>query len=537
MAVVGVWMLVVPAGTHLDTTFFVFQVVLFDVDPVSRFMGTTFALIATVTIVYAYASERSISQTALGIAYAGTGLGAVFAGDWLTLLVFWELMTVGSLLLIWSSRGPAVRAGFRYAVFHGIGGVLLILAVGMQYVAVGSFLFSAHDGIVAGVPAALAAVGIGVNAGFVAVHTWLPDAYPKSHFVVSVILCGYTTKTAVYALFRAFPDGHLLVAYMGGAMAIFGVTYALLQTDMRRLLSYHIQSQVGYMVAGIGLGSALGVGGSFFHLFNNVVYKTLLFMIAGVIIYRTGQNNLKKLGGLARVMPVTFVVFLIAALSIVGLPGFNGYVSKTVVKSAAQKEQLTALTWIFTVAGVGTAMSFAKFGYYAFFHGEASHDVSDATHGQSVAMGFLAVLCLLFGLFPATSFGLLPSLESATTPYTVDKAGQATVLAGVGLVAFYLLKTPLSKLTHVPDLDGLYGRIGFDGTAGIVSVSATVARSLDAAGTGVASAVTTTVTQPPERLKRLVDRIKESMTGRPTGDITVAILTIILLTGVLLFVL
>ncbi|ERH01809.1 MAG: formate hydrogenlyase subunit 3/multisubunit Na+/H+ antiporter, MnhD subunit [Halonotius sp. J07HN6] len=190
-------------------------------------------------------------------------------------------------------------------------------------------------GIAGGLPAALAAIGIGVNVGFIGLHTWLPDTYPRPHIAASVFLCVFTTKTGVYGMYRAFPDGHIAIAYMGGAMAVLGATYALFQNDMRRLLSYHIQSQVGYMIAGVGIGGALAQAGAFAHVFNHILYKGLLFMTAGVVIYRTGEESLKKLGGLAREMPITAGAFSVAALSIAGFPGFNGFVSKGIVISAS----------------------------------------------------------------------------------------------------------------------------------------------------------------------------------------------------------
>ncbi|MDX1744508.1 MAG: Na(+)/H(+) antiporter subunit D [Halobacteriales archaeon] len=478
------WVLVVPMGRHLSGEFLGFDVVFVLVDPASRFMGFIFGVIALLTIVYAYSSDRSTPQTGLSLAYSGLGLGAVFAGDWLSLLVFWELMALASAVLIWSSGGPAVRAGFRYAVVHGLGGLFLLGAVTLQYVSVGSMLFEAHPGMVGGGPALLAVVGIGINVGFVAVHTWIPDAYPKSHFVVSIVLCGFTTKTAVYALYRAFPDGDVAIAYMGGLMALYGVSYALVQTDIRSLLSYHIQSQVGYMVAGIGIGSVLGVAGGFAHLFNNILYKTLLFMVAGVIIYRTGHGDLKKLGGLARLMPVTFVVFLVAAVSIVGVPGFNGYVSKALVKSAAKEEHLEALKWMFTLAGVGTTMSFAKFGYYAFFNGEPDTTVRDAKRGQAVSMGTIAGLCLLLGVNPEPLVGLLPGFTGQPAPptYTVDQAVEAGAITAVGLAGFLLARRRLASIGTVPDVDVVLNPLAFFSMRAVVR---SVGAVTDALGTGL----------------------------------------------------
>jgi multicomponent Na+:H+ antiporter subunit D len=291
----------------------------------------------------------------------------------LTLIFFWELMAVTSTFLVWHYGGAAIRAGFRYALLHGIGGTLLLGAIIWHYDIVGSFLFTATDGGLAGpVAPVLAALGIGVNVGFIGFHAWLPDTYPRPHIAASVFLCVYTPNTGVYGMYRAFPDGHLAIAYMGGLMAVFGAGMALLQSDMRRLLSYHIQSQVGYMVAGVGIGGALAAGGAFGHVFNHILYKSLLFMTVGVVIYRTGKESLTQIGGLGRQMPITAITFTIAALSIAGFPGFNGFVSKGMVIGAAQKKHLDVLWYLLLAGGVGTFLSFIKLGYSAFIEGEYS---------------------------------------------------------------------------------------------------------------------------------------------------------------------
>ncbi|MFC6836241.1 Na(+)/H(+) antiporter subunit D [Halomarina ordinaria] len=457
-----------PEGAHVAVQFLGFDAVLFNVDPFSRLMGLIFGFIGAAAVLYSYASSADAVQTGFALSYVGTSVGAVFAGDWLTLVFFWELMAVTSTALVWHYGGAAVRAGYRYALLHGVGGSLVLGAIVWQYVEVGSFLFTANEGIVAGLPAVLAAVGIGVNVGFIGLHAWLPDTYPRPHVAASVFLCVYTTKTGVYAMYRAFPEGHLWLAYMGGAMAVFGASMALLQNDMRRLLSYHIQSQVGYMIAGVGIGSALATAGAFGHVFNHILYKSLLFMTVGVVIYRTGEESLKYVGGLAREMPVTAGAFTVAALSIAGFPGFNGFVSKGMVLGAAHYEHLDALWYLLLLGGVGTFLSFIKLGYYVFFHGEHDGQVRDANRGQQVAMVTVAVLCLVYGLVPDTLFTILPVGGYDYTTFTVDHLIEGFGLAAAGLVGFALLKKPLSKVGRVPDVDAVYNPLAFYGTRALV---------------------------------------------------------------------
>jgi multicomponent Na+:H+ antiporter subunit D len=473
---------VVPAGAHLQVQLFgAFDAIIYNVDPFSRLMGLIFGLIGVVAVLYSYASGASNTQTAIALSYVGTSLGTVYAGDWLTLVFFWELMAITSTLLVWHYGGAAVRAGFRYALLHGIGGSLLLAGIVWHYAAVGSVAFSASAGITGTIPAALAAIGIGVNVGFVGLHAWLPDTYPRPHIAASVFLCVFTTKTGVYGMFRAFPEGHLWIAYMGGAMAVFGAFAALLQSDMRRLLSYHIQSQVGYMVAGVGLGgAAIGKGGKYYHelatagafghVFNHILYKALLFMAVGVIIYRTGKESLDEVGGLGRKMPLTAGVFAVAALSIAGFPGFNGFVSKGMIIGAANKKELQVL-WVFLlVGGVGTFLSFIKLGYFAFVEGEYDGEVKDANIGQSVAMGAVAVLCVAFGVVPGLLFGILPVPAEAYeyTTFTVPHIAEGLGLGLAGLVGFAVLRGPLHHVGRVPDIDAVYNRMAFYGGRGVI---------------------------------------------------------------------
>jgi len=471
-----------PSGAHYDVVLFgTFDAVLFNVDEFSALMGLIFGFIGAVAVLYSWYSGADRVQTAFALSYVASSLGAVFAGDWLTLIFCWELMAVTSTLLVWHYGGAAVRAGFRYAILHAIGGSLLLAAIVWHYDAVGTLVFGSvagagHEpGMATTTAQLLAAIGIGVNVGFVGLHAWLPDTYPRPHVAASVFLCVFTTKTGVYGMYRAFPEGHLWIAYMGGAMAVFGAFAALLQSDMRRLLSYHIQSQVGYMVAGVGIGSTLAVAGAFGHVFNHILYKSLLFMAIGVVIYRTGEESLDHVGGLARKMPLTAITFTVAALSIAGFPGFNGFVSKGIVIAEAHHyEKYETLWYLLLIGGVGTFLSFIKLGYFAFVEGNYDGEVRDANVGQSIGMVLVAILCVVLGLYPAALFEILPGgqvlgwqtfeashyeFEVFTTGHLIEGVG----LAVAGLVGFAILRGALHRVGTVPDVDWVYNRGGFYG--------------------------------------------------------------------------
>jgi multicomponent Na+:H+ antiporter subunit D len=461
---VASWLAVVPAGTHLPARLFGFPVVLFHVDPLARTVGLILAFLAAAGVAYGYGTGASRRGIALALAYLGAGLGAVFAGDWLTIVLCWEALAIGATALLWTTGDEASgRAGLRYAIYHELGGIALVAAVLLHFVETGSFVFvgAAGGGLAGGLPTLLGAIGIGLNVGFIGLHPWLVDTYPRPHVATSVVLAAVTTKVGVYALARAFPAGNPIVASLGGVMLLVGVTYAILQTDVRRLLSYHIVSQVGFMVAGIGIGSPLGLAGAFAHLVNNVLYKSLLFMIGGLLIVRVGESNLKRLGGLARSMPVAFGAYLVAAMAIAGVPGFNGFVSKGMVFDAAQNAGMDVLWWVLVVGSVGTVISFVKFGYYAFFHGEGDdRDLEDVDRLAPLALAAVAVPCLVFGLVPALQFAVLPGATEAAKPFSSSQFVKAGGILGAGAIAFLALRRPLGRVSGVPDLDSVYHPIG-----------------------------------------------------------------------------
>lgn len=524
------WILTVPAGAHLPVrafgaTPFGFDVVLFAVDPVSRAVGAVFALVALANVLYAYGAGASTHQTATTLTYIGASLGAVFAGDWLTLVIWWELMAAAATALLWQSVS-SVRAGYRYAIYHQLGGVALVAGVFLQYTRTGTFLMS--DGVVSGLPLLLVVLGVGMNAGFLGFHVWIVDAYTGPDVTTTVVLSGFTTKVGVYTLIRTLPDQSLAVAYLGGAMVLVGVTMAVLQTDMRRLLSYHIVSQVGYMVAGIGLGTTAGTAGGTAHLVNNVLYKTLLFMVAGIVVLETGRESLKKVGGLGRRLPATTIAFAVAALAITGIPGFSGFVSKGFVTSATTATGADPLWWALQIGAVGTVISFVKFGYYAFLRPAPDDAGGNERVNESrplgtdpavtLAFALLAVPCVVFGLAPGVLVAILPGGVSTSSVFSVSKLIDAVVITIVGVGCFALIRRPLKRVTAVPDLDRLYhpvGRLVHDGLSRTIATGGT--RLQRAAGRAVSGI--NAVLSDPERF----DEAGLGRTSIGTGVLLVAL--------------
>jgi formate hydrogenlyase subunit 3/multisubunit Na+/H+ antiporter MnhD subunit len=452
-----------------NVPFMGYTLTLLRVDSLSYLAGVVFALITFLAILYA-AAVASPRLHLYALLYAGTSLGAVFAGDWITLLFFWELMAVTATFLIWQEGGEATGAGYRYFLYHCLGGALLMAGIALLIMGGGSPVVGPLAEMPAGPYQLWASVfivlGIGLNAAFIPLHTWLPDAYPRANFVASVFLSVYTTKAAVYLLARAQP-GTEYIAFMGAIMAVYGVVFAVFQNDMRQLLSYHIVSQVGYMVAGIGilgwLGAAdaagqLGFDGGMAHLFNHILYKALLFMAVGVIVWKTGENLLSRVGGLQKKMPVTAMAFWVAAFSIAGVPLFSGFVSKGMVLAAA--EQTSLLLWVLLeIASFGTFVSFLKLGYFAFLREgpTGTTEASDPPLLMQAGMLGTAALCIVIGVYPALLYGILP-VPTAYAAYDPAHVASAVLVLGAAALFFFTVGKKILEPHDVPlrDFDLLY---------------------------------------------------------------------------------
>ncbi|MGC9445329.1 MAG: Na(+)/H(+) antiporter subunit D [Candidatus Methanospirareceae archaeon] len=429
-------------------------------DPLSLIMGYIFAIIGAVALLYSLEVTKETGEYVCGLLYLGSALGAVFAGDFFTLYIFWEIMAFSSLGLIWYSKTErATNAGMRYILFHLFGGCALLGGIIIQYMNTGSIAIGPVE---PGIGYLLLLIGIGVNTAFIPLHTWLPDSYPKATIAGAVFMCVFTTKTGVYILARTFP-GVEAVAYMGGLMCLYGVAFALLQNDVRKLLSYHIVSQVGYMVAGIGIGTYVGINGGMAHVFNHILYKSLLFMCMGAVIYATGKNNLTELGGLAKKMPITMITCIIAAFSISGVPGFNGYVSKGMVIHAAELEGMHILALVLIAGSVGTFLSFLKLTYFTFFRKNDELEAKEAPWPMLIAMSVIAFLCVALGVYPQVLYGILPYAETAFHyhAYAFGHTIGTVELLMVTAVGFFLLQfvfSPHERITY--DIDHLYRKVG-----------------------------------------------------------------------------
>jgi multicomponent Na+:H+ antiporter subunit D len=469
-------------GVHLRTTLLGYELTPFRVDRLSLLFGYLFHIAAFIGNLFALhlkREDRASLQHVAALLYAGSGLGVVFAGDLITLFVFWEILALASVFLIWARPGErALRSGLRYLAFNITSGLLLLC---------GALLYSARTGSVEfgligldGIDSWLILLAFGIKAGFPLLHTWITDSYPEATATGTVFLSAFTTKAAVYALARAFPGTELLI-YVGVVMTCFPIFYAVIENNLRRVLAYSMINQVGFMVVGIGLGTELALNGAVSHAFNDVIFKGLLFMSMGAVLHMTGRIHGSDLGGLYKSMPITTVLCIVGAASISAFPLFSGFVSKSMVMTAAIEEGHTWiwLALLFASAGV-LEHAGIKIPFFAFFAHDSGIRTTEPPRNMLLAMGIAAVLCIAIGSYPDMLYNLLPwtvTYEPYDLTHVLTQM-QLLLFAILGVV--WLMRSgiypPELRSTNV-DSDWLYRRLG----PGVVRFVGTNVRAADAA--------------------------------------------------------
>jgi multicomponent Na+:H+ antiporter subunit D len=420
--------IMLPADAHASIQVLGQELVLLDVTRMGRLFAFAFTAYGALSALYAW-TQRGPGGRFWSMVLVIGGTGVTMVGDWLSLMLFWEMLAIGSAFLIWRGRDPQSQAaGFRYIMFHVAGGVSLLGGVLWQ-IQSGSPLIEPLE-LSDGLGPWLILIGMAVNAAVVPLHAWLPDAYPRATIFGTVFLAAFTTKSAVYTLARSFP-GEQVLMWAGAAMAVYGVYYALLENNIRRLLGYHIVSQVGYMVCGVGIGTALAVDGSSAHAFCHIFYKGLLLMSAGAVIHATGKEKLSELGQLAGPMKWTFVFMMIGAFSIAGVPLFNGFVSKSLVTAAAGESKQGTVYLLLYIASMGTFLSIAlKLAWFTFLGVDHGARVErPVPRGMIASMAIVAAICLFTGIPGGHQilYDHLPTPidSSAAAAHAHEPAGQA----------------------------------------------------------------------------------------------------------------
>ncbi len=436
------------------------------VDRLAVLFAWIFTISAAAACLFAF-GRQARAERAATLAYAGAALGAVFAGDMVTLYVFWEVMALSAVFVILAGNTPKARgAAYRYALVHLFGGVCLISGMVLVAAKTGSTAFDATALAEGGPGALLILAGFLINASAFPLSAWLADSYPESSATGGVFLSAFTTKTAVYALIRGFPGQEGLI-YAGCLMILYGLVYAMLENDLRRLLSYSITNQVGFMLVGVGLGTPQALNGAAALAFCHILYKSLLFMGAGSVIEATGKRNLTELGGLFPAMPLTFFLTTIGAMSLSALPGTCGFVSKPMVLAATADAHLP-LVWVFLEAASAGTLVYAGLAipYFVFFGPRRAAPKMappgrEAPAAALVGMGIMALLCLGIGVYPAPLFALLPYQSPAFAPFTPARIAAVLELLAFAALFFVLYAPVLRRKGGITlDTDWFYRKGG-----------------------------------------------------------------------------
>ena len=442
-------------GSSWQVHFFGFDLTLLRVDKLSKIFGYIFTLNAFAAFIYAFYLKDS-AQHMSALFYIGSALGAVFAGDLISFYFYWEVMAVASTFLILARKTKkAMGAGMRYILVHIFGGLCLLAGIVIYISNTGSVEFNAMTDHNLGTYLML--IGVLVNAAAPPMSAWLSDAYPEATVTGGVILSAYTTKTAVYTLIRGYPGWEILIV-VGCVMALYGIIYALLENDMRRILAYSIINQVGFMVTGIGIGTAVALNGAAAHAFAHIIYKALLWMSAGAVLHMTGKSKCTDLGGLYKTMPWTLLFGVIGALAISSFPGTSGFTTKSLIIEGTIHEHLFWPWLVLEVASAGVFLHAGiKFPYFVFFAKDKGLRPGETNWSMLIAMGFLAFLCIFLGLYPQPLYNILPYEMEPYHAYTFQHVNTQLQLLMFSALVFFLFLSLLKRTETIAlDTDWFY---------------------------------------------------------------------------------
>jgi multicomponent Na+:H+ antiporter subunit D len=447
---------------------FGYEMVAASVDQQAKVFGYLFHIAALVAGIYSF-HVRDPWQVSMALFYAASAVGVAFAGDMLSLFLWWEGLAITSVFQIWGRKTKTAEdSGFRYLLFHISSGLLLLFGILLRYHGEGSSalaLNSLTDALESGdLGAQFILLAIGIKAAFPGLHVWLKDGYAEATHTGPVWLCAFTTKCAVCMLVRLFPGAEILIP-VGAVMAVFPIFYAVIENDLRRVLCYSKINQIGFMVVAVGIGSKLAIDGAIAHAFTHVIYKGLLFMSMGAVMFRTGEVRASHLGGLYKSMPFTTGFCIIGAASISAFPLFSGFISKSIIITEAARHGHT-LVWIcllFASAGVFHKAGI-KVPFFAFFAKDSGLRPKEAPPHMLIAMAVSAVLCVFLGCNPQWLYSLLPNGAMGYHPYDGTHVITQLEILLFSALTFILLNLWGKYPKDIPsvnlDIDWLYRKIG-----------------------------------------------------------------------------
>lgn len=454
------------------------DLVLYRVDTLNYLFGLAFLIAALLQAIYALHTDDRF-QDGMAMTFAGTAISAVFAGDLMTLFIFWELTAISSVFLILKAQTKAAyNAAMRFLGLQILSGVMLL--DGMVYVQkkTGTLDLKAFESV-ADPGANFILVAIAIKAAFPLLHNWMQDSYPKATVVGTVALSAFTSMLAVLVAARLFPGVDMLI-WIGALMAVFPIIFAVLVNDLRKVLAYGVNSQVGLMICAVGLADLalpsgqLALNGAVGLAFVHVIFTVLLFMATGAVLHRAGTIRASELGGLYKSMPFTAVFCLVGAASMAAVPFFSGFAAQTLIlDSALQSGGLTIwLMLLFASAGV-VLHAGLKVPYCAFFSRDKGLRVAEAPFNMLFAMGLAALVTLAVGLpsFAGIGHGWLydllpyPGVARSHQPFEMTDILSQLQLLSLGVLAFLLLRRiglyPLERAGTVLDFDWTYRWAGY----------------------------------------------------------------------------
>ena len=458
LAALQIWSL--PEGNLYQVELLGQPLELMRVDKLSRVFGLIFCIAAFLGNLYAWHIKDTVQQIA-AVLYSGSAIGAVFAGDLVTLFFYWEGTAIASVFLIWARRTEgAYHTGMRYLIIQITSGVILLAGTALLYRETGSIAFEQMT--LGSLATWLIFLSFGMKCAFPFLHNWLQDSYPAATITGTVILSAFTTKLAVYALARGFAGTEMLI-YIGAVMTLFPIFFAEIENDLRRVLAYSLNNQLGFMVVGIGVGTEMALNGTASHAFAHILYKALLFMSVGAVLLRTGTSKASELGGLCRTMPRTALFCLIGAASISAFPLFSGFVTKSLIMDETANEHYPIIWAILVFASAGVlSHSGIKIPYFTFFAHDSGLRPKEAPWNMQLAMGITAFLCIFIGVYPDPLYALLP-YDVVYKPYTTNHVIAQLQLLCFALLAFAVL---MRSGIHPPeiravnlDVDWIYRRL------------------------------------------------------------------------------
>ena len=406
LVLISAYSLTLGFGIHSTINLMGFDFILFQSDSLTLPFAIIFHIAAALNVIYG-ANEKQWKQHVSIMSYSGAAIAAVHAGDLFTLFVWWEATAFTSVFLILAGNTyRSYRSAFRYILIQVTSGMFLLAGAIILLINDGSALLTKFD--INSLYGQLIFIAFGIKAAFPLLNGWLQDSYPEASEIGTVALSTFTTKLAIFCFAKCFAGTELLIV-IGAIMTFYPIFFAVIENDLRRVLTYSLNNQLGFMIVAIGIGTELAINGAVAHAFAHILYKGLLFMGMGAVLFRVGTCKASELGGLFKYMPITAVCTIIGAISISAFPLFSGFVAKSLIMSALGKEGLVLVYFMLLFASAGVLHhSGIKIPFFAFFAHESGIKTKEAPLNMIIAMVIASALCILIGIFPSTFYQILP---------------------------------------------------------------------------------------------------------------------------------